>query len=113
MAWNWEVGYKFMLLEGILTTSNKRLPLVYHVGFSENLKTLTFSLSAHNDNNNSAQTTLVFNVDVSRIFGGETPFDMVQTPSVKFHKQDASRLADNYSHMLRLTTKKPVTNTAY
>jgi hypothetical protein len=45
MAWNWEVGYKFVLFEGALTDGDTMRPLVYHVGFSENRKTLRFELA--------------------------------------------------------------------
>src|SRR5687768_17463963 len=41
MAWTWEVGYKFVLLEGALVRDGERSPLVYHVGFEENYRPLS------------------------------------------------------------------------
>ena len=38
MAWTWDVGYKFVLLEGAFVREGARKPLVYHVGFDENYK---------------------------------------------------------------------------
>ena len=38
MAWNWEVGYKFVLFEGALLRGNESVLLVYHIGFAENYR---------------------------------------------------------------------------
>src|SRR5437879_3490592 len=44
MAWNWEVGYKFVLFEGALLRGNASDPLVYHVGFAENYRPVSTAL---------------------------------------------------------------------
>ncbi len=41
MAWNWEVGYKFVLFEGALLRGNTSDALVYHVGFEENYRPIS------------------------------------------------------------------------
>ena len=46
MAWNWEVGYKFVLFEGTLVRGDASDPLVYHVGFEENYRLIATELHA-------------------------------------------------------------------
>ena len=49
MAWNWEVGYKFFLFEGVMDLGKTFLPLGCHVGFDENYKTSAFDLDQSGD----------------------------------------------------------------
>lgn len=100
MAWNWEVGYKFVLLEGGLRVGDQVLPLVYHVGFSENLRTFSFELPQPLALD--ANPPLRFRVDIMKLFNGKTVVDMAHLKSVKFDKQDARMLADNYQSMIEL-----------
>ena len=44
MAWNWQVGYKFVLLEGQLLRGDASDPLVYHIGFDENYRPVSTEL---------------------------------------------------------------------
>ena len=74
MAWNWEVGYKFVLFEGSLLIDGELRPLVYHFGFSENRRTLQFDLP---------EPTLVwspeglaFRVDLMTLFAGNQTVDI-------------------------------------
>lgn len=101
MAWNWEVGYKFVVLEGSLKLDDQVLPLVYHVGFSENRREIEFQLMAKTDRN--GVTDLTFSVDAMKLFDGSTIVDMSALDTVKFDKIDAATLADNYKHMVALT----------
>jgi hypothetical protein len=87
MAWNWEVGYKFVLIEGSIKINGQLRPLVYHVGFIENRR----------DFRDGAE--IRFAVDLKKVFDGETQIDMARLQSVKFDKSDAKRLADNYAGM--------------
>lgn len=47
MAWNWNSGYKFVVLEGEFThkTTGERTGLVLHIGRNQNYKTVTQSIS--------------------------------------------------------------------
>ena len=101
MAWNWEVGYKFVLLEGALQTDDGVTPLVYHVGFSENRRKLDFTLTEPLAL--SSESQIEFDVDLLKFFNGATTLDLATTNSVKFDKNDARALADNYSRMISLT----------
>ena len=100
MAWNWEVGYKFLLFEGGLLDGETIRPLVYHVGFNENRKTLRFNLAEGVAPESS--DPLLFTVDVMAVFTGKSTIDMASLPSVKFDRDDARLLAGNYGEMISL-----------
>lgn len=98
MAWNWEVGYKFVLFEGTLLRGDNSDPLVYHVGFSENYRPISIEL--HRDSHNSRPARLDFRVDLLRLFQGPTNVDMAALPSVKFDRADAALLGRNFAAMV-------------
>ena len=103
MAWNWEVGYKFILFEGSLVVDGERRPLVYHVGFSENRKTLHFDLS--DPELVWSPEGLEFEVDLMSLFEGPQTIDMQELSSVKFDSTDAGVLASNYASMISLVSQ--------
>ena len=98
MAWNWEVGYKFVLFEGTLVRGNASVPLVYHVGFEENYRPISTEL--HREPLDSRPARLDFRVDILRLFQGSTTVDMAALPSVKFDRADAALLARNFAAMV-------------
>ncbi len=100
MAWSWDVGYKFILFEGGLSRDNILSPLVYHVGFNENYKVLPFSINQANSSQELAQ--LIFKVDIESVFASVNVVDMAALPSVKFDKDDARLIAENYATMITL-----------
>ncbi|HKY91603.1 MAG TPA: MbnP family protein [Nevskiaceae bacterium] len=102
MAWTWEVGYKFVLLEGTLEAlldGTPAVPLVYHAGFSENYRTLSASV-AH-VRFDDGPVLLDYEVDAMKLFRGESTIDLRTLPTVKFDRADAARLASNYARMIR------------
>lgn len=98
MAWNWEVGYKFVVFEGALRRGAEVVPLVYHIGFTENARALEFPIPEGMAAAGSVD--LRFVVDVARLFDGQTTVDLAALQSVKFDRDDARLLADNYSTMV-------------
>lgn len=98
MAWTWEVGYKFVLFEGTLVRGNASDPLVYHVGFDENYKTVSTGLQG--DALDSRPARLDFEVDVLRLFQGSATIDLAALPDVKFDRADAALLAGNFAGMI-------------
>ena len=98
MAWNWEVGYKFILFEGGLQTGDTLTPLVYHVGFDENYRPLAFELNPSRIEQSAPG--LQFTVDIMKLFTGSNRVDMASLSNVKFDRDDARRIADNYAHMI-------------
>jgi hypothetical protein len=104
MAWNWEVGYKFVLFEGSLLVDGERRPLVYHVGFSENRRTLEFDLPE--PARVWSPEGLAFRVDLMTLFAGNQTVDMQALSNVKFDRLDAGLLANNYASMISLVPPK-------
>jgi hypothetical protein len=100
MAWNWEVGYKFVLLEGALLRNTATNALVYHVGFNENYRLV--SIPMHRGRLSSPSARLDFRVDILRLFQGSTNIDMAALPSVKFDRADAALLGRNFAGMVTL-----------
>jgi hypothetical protein len=98
MAWNWEVGYKFVLFEGALLRGDESTPLVYHVGFAENYRLISTKL--RRERLDSRRARLDFKVDIMRLFQGSTNVDMAALPSVKFDRADAALLARNFAAMV-------------
>ncbi|MGK0190655.1 MAG: hypothetical protein ACI9R3_006485 [Verrucomicrobiales bacterium] len=103
MAWNWQVGYKFVLLEGSIRVDGQVRPLVYHVGFNENRRDVMFSPPQDIDLN--GDESIQFTVDIMKIFTGGSTINMVKLPSVKFDKKDAQSIADNYKVMISANWK--------
>ncbi|MEH6570894.1 MAG: MbnP family protein [Halioglobus sp.] len=100
MAWSWDVGYKFVLLEGGLMLNEIQYPLVYHVGFDENYKSISIPLAAGLKKHRAV--ALDFRVDLLQMFTANALVNMTALPSVKFDLGDAKRLADNYAGMIAL-----------
>jgi hypothetical protein len=98
MAWNWEVGYKFVLFEGELLRGSASDPLVYHVGFAENYRPVEIRLPPEPALSRPAR--LEFRVDLLRLFQGSTNVDMAALPSVKFDRADAALLGRNFTGMV-------------
>jgi len=100
MAWNWQVGYKFVLFEGTLSLGNETVPLVYHIGFNENRRELTIDLPDQFGKVEVNDVSLT--VDVLTLFSGARLVDMSALQTVKFDHDDARMLANNYQNMIQL-----------
>ncbi|WP_052262005.1 MbnP family protein [Leisingera sp. ANG-M1] len=100
MAWNWEVGYKFVVFEGSLKMGEGIQPLVYHVGFNENRRDLLFTRPMEEDLSGTSEVS--FKVDVMKLFDSASVLNLAQLQSVKFDRQDARVLAENYSRMFSI-----------
>ena len=92
MAWNWTSGYKFLLLEGLYSpeTSDNLVPIVFHIGFSENKKDLEFELSSTNN--------IQFVIEISELFKNPNTIDFNILPKVLFNKEESSLVAHNYAN---------------
>ena len=97
MAWNWEVGYKFILFEGALQLDERVIPLVYHVGFDENYTPLSFTRDVSVEPRSTAGVD--FFVDVLQMFKGLETIDMATLSSVKFDPDDARLIGGNLPRM--------------
>jgi hypothetical protein len=100
MAWSWDVGDKFVLLEGTLQRGDAAQPLVYHVGFDESYRVISIALDAGRLAGAGDELRLDFRVDVLALFAGEPPVDMALLPTVKFDRADAARLAAGFGGLI-------------
>ncbi len=80
MAWNWNTGYKFLLMEGKLRPSDR--PMVYHIGFDHNFKELSFDLPETVRLEDRNQARFDFEVRIDRILEGEFQINLEQNNNV-------------------------------
>ena len=115
MAWNWQVGYKFLLLEGSLTVKNEQLPLVYHIGFNESYTKLNFDIA---DKNIIRDGVINFKIDLLRLFQKPRPqtkqltnqplnkdikyIDMSEMSHVKFAPDDVKVIANGFRDFISI-----------
>lgn len=98
MAWGWDIGYKFVLVEGGLELEGGPVPLVYHVGFDENYVTGSVPLDASSFDDESA--TIELCADLLTMFTGVETVDMGELSSVTFDGDDSRLLARNWAGMV-------------
>jgi hypothetical protein len=100
MAWSWDVGYKFVLIEGTLAVGDVQYPLVYHVGFDENYRQVSITLDEPLFG--GLEANIDFRADLLQMFKGAQTVDMASLSNVKFDPVDARLLADNYARMVSI-----------
>lgn len=74
MAWNWNTGYKFILLEGRLQPSARGL--VYHIGFDHNYKEFALSLPSDAGLDRKTVVGVLFEVNLLHMFSGRHVIDI-------------------------------------
>jgi hypothetical protein len=101
MAWNWNVGYKFVVMEGnyYKQRDGKPTPLVFHIGFSENYRQLTFKIDPLYASSNKP---IDFDVNISAMFGMPNQINFDTLSSVTFNRSKAQFVAGNFTNMLHL-----------
>ena len=92
MAWNWTQGYKFLLLEGLYTpeSSDQQVPLIFHIGFSENVKDLQFELASSNN--------FQFAIEINELFKNPEVIDFHTYPRILFNPAHSSMISQNYAN---------------
>lgn len=92
MIWNWDTGYKFMVLEGEYTVNNEPEYFVFHVGHNENYKRYGFRKSINIQN--GEVTTIAMKADVQQLFTGPNTINLEETNTA--HGNNAGIIAENY-----------------
>ncbi|TXE08000.1 MbnP family protein [Algoriphagus aquimarinus] len=97
MAWNWNTGYKFLVLEGEFTnaTSGDRQGLVMHIGTNGNFKTVTQSLSGVRAGK-STSLMLISNLDELFKDPNVLLVSELESTTIMFGEM-AGKVAENYS----------------
>ncbi len=108
MVWDWNTGYKFLLLEGSFypADGSETRGLVYHIGSDANYRILKFPLAENGANNLSltagGRVRIALNAEVSEIFTNPTDIDLEEHNVVMF-EAISRNVADNYANnMFRL-----------
>ncbi|QDP01238.1 MbnP family protein [Thalassotalea sp. PS06] len=99
MAWNWQVGYKFLLLEGSLDTNGSKTPLVYHIGFDESYTRVSFPLKV---NELFSDDVIDFRVDINQLFDQKHPVDMSHISTVKFDPENVRTIARAFPQLISI-----------
>ncbi|MFD1187072.1 MbnP family protein [Pontibacter rugosus] len=102
MVWNWDTGYKFLLLEGTYTGNTKSGGLIFHIGHDANYKTFTLPLQQPLDIRTSPAYTLQISSELNALFqsphlidfdelntamGGEAALKIVENYTTDFFQQ--------------------------
>ncbi len=99
MAWDWNTGYKFVVMEGLhYTNTTDGEPLIFHIGEDKNYKTLKFRLDKANELRSEAKQTrtMTFRMQVDEMFTTPTDTDF-KTISKVSGGAPASEIANNYA----------------
>jgi hypothetical protein len=95
MAWDWESGYKFFVLEGkyySTKTGSNGDGLVFHVGENKNYKTIALPLHDRSVKGD----TITIDVAVEQMWKTPNPISFDELNEAMFGA-NASKIADNYS----------------
>lgn len=109
MAWDWNTGYKFILLEGNYYPENADpAPLVYHVGSDPNYRILTYTLGQAGDAAlelaAGTEKQVQMQVDVAQLFATPHAVDF-EAHAVVMFDPFSQKIADNYaSEMFTIQT---------
>ncbi|MCS6968386.1 MAG: hypothetical protein RMJ44_06565 [Cytophagales bacterium] len=96
MAWDWNTGYKFLLLEGkIFPPSGNPRGLVYHIGTDENYRVIKLPLNTVIDTQSRLQHIIDIEAEVSGIFNTPNVIPISRHSTVMMGPV-AALVADNY-----------------
>ncbi|MES2389610.1 MAG: MbnP family protein [Bacteroidota bacterium] len=109
MAWDWNTGYKFFVMEGSRLSKGQTKTFTYHVGTDANYRTLSFPFSAlqagkyiKTEHNQTAH--LLLDAEADEIFKSPNLIHLEKTNNVMNNPATTDSLANNYaSGMFRLT----------
>ena len=95
MAWNWNTGYKFLLLEGQIQTDSTPAPLVYHIGGNANYTTLSIPLNLDLDYVPSDFFDIELTLELGELFRNPNTITFGEANVVQF-EPTAELVAENW-----------------
>ena len=97
MAWNWNTGYKFLVLEGEFTnsTTTERQGLIMHIGTNPNFQTITQPLTGVRA---GKATSLILTAELDELFKDPNTLQLsdLESTTIMFGEM-AAKVAENYS----------------
>lgn len=96
MTWDWNTGYKFLLLEGTFATNTTSGALVFHIGEDKNYKSMKFNFSSPLIISPNKTTQIRVKVDINAMFDAPhlIDFDVVNEA---MQNADADKIAENFA----------------
>lgn len=98
MAWNWNSGYKFVVLEGEFThkVTGERSGLILHIGRNQNYKTVTQSIQGVKA---GRATSITLQTVVDQLFLDPNPLKVSELPSTTIMGGElADKIGQNYAN---------------
>ncbi len=96
MTWDWNTGYKFLLLEGEYVTPTKNGALVFHVGEDKNYKSLSFNLSSNLKIEAGKTSIIKVKVNINGMFRSPYLIDFDEVDQA-MQNSDADKIGSNYA----------------
>lgn len=96
MVWDWNTGYKFLLLEGTYTADTKSGGLVFHIGEDANYRTFTLPLQVPLDIRTSPYEQLQVQAELSALFQNPNLIDFDELNEA-MGGEAARKIVQNYT----------------
>jgi hypothetical protein len=97
MVWNWNIGYKFLLLEGAYNHNSTNGALSYHIGLNANYVTYEKDLPMTLQIKDSQTSMIHVMANFDNLFNGTNTIDVETVNNVKVGPEDqVSQLVTNY-----------------
>ncbi|MEN7548845.1 MbnP family protein [Rapidithrix thailandica] len=110
MAWDWNTGYKFVLLEGkFFPPDSEARGLIYHIGTDENYKEVTLALQHSSQNaplfsEASTSATVRIEVELSQMFEAPNVMNFADN-NVVMMGEVSQKVVENYTQgMLKVVS---------
>lgn len=102
MAWNWNTGYKFLMLEGdMFSAEGKKRGLILHIGSNPNYKKIVLKASPMQFKNSTA--TINIDAELMKLFDGKHTIDLSHQSTIMFGEV-AGKIAENYERLFTVNT---------
>jgi hypothetical protein len=98
MVWNWKVGYKFLLFEGVFNHTSINDKFIYHIGQNANYTTYVRTLPKTLQVKKEQMSTLHVMANFDQFFSGTNSIDVKSTNNVTTGPaEEVAKLVENYS----------------
>jgi hypothetical protein len=101
MAWDWNTGYRFVVLEG---KTKDNLGLVFHIGTDENYQTCAFKLPKNIEITAGSTANIRLTANAAELFRTPNTINFSDINNV-MGGDNAKKISENYKDMFRLTVE--------
>jgi hypothetical protein len=99
MAWDWNTGYRFLVMEGTYKKAGVSKNFLWHIGTNKNYRTLRVPLQA---TNLQSGNQLTFKVNVQKFFTGTHTLPVTAYNNLMFDVTETALAADNLVHAIEI-----------